>query len=212
MYKIYYLDFFGRSECMRLLFDHFSLPYTDVVLTQPDLQALKLEQGKLEFGQVPVIETPEGAFLCQSLAILRYLGRKYGAYPESDAHTAYLIDSTIDGMEDYINHFFKYHMTPQDHPLKSELREKWLSFSDTLFSVLEKRQPKEAKYFLGCENITIADFALAAFIYMMVLNEANPHYEAIKPVWDKHEGLHRYAEGLYELFKTRFESRGKKPF
>ncbi len=39
-------------------------------------------------GQVPALETPEGKVLSQSQSILRYLGRKYGYYPQ-DPELAY---------------------------------------------------------------------------------------------------------------------------
>jgi hypothetical protein len=54
-----------------------------------------------------------------------------------DAYAARQINSLIEGIEDYYNHFFKFLMTLATDPNKEALKEKWLaSFVDTLFSVL----------------------------------------------------------------------------
>ena len=61
---------------------------------------------KFEFGTVPVLEM-NGKRYTQSKAILRFLGRTYGYYPESDPEQAFLIDSGIDGIEDLVQKYMK---------------------------------------------------------------------------------------------------------
>ena len=66
------------------------------------------DSGKLEFGQVPMLEMPDGHRFVQSWAILRYLGRIYDYYPIEDAKIAWKIDSTIDAVEDFLGAYFKF--------------------------------------------------------------------------------------------------------
>ena len=50
--------------------------------------------------QLPVLEI-DGNKLAQRYSVLRYLGKLYGFYPESD-YEAYLVDSVLDGIEDLL--------------------------------------------------------------------------------------------------------------
>ena len=60
--KLYYFDGYGRAESIRFLAAHAKLPLENVYVTPDTLPALK-ESGKLEFGQVPMLETPDGKHL-----------------------------------------------------------------------------------------------------------------------------------------------------
>lgn len=66
---------------------------------RPDgLKAQWTADGKLAFGQVPLLEA-DGLQLVQSHAILRYLGRVHGWYDGTPAQLA-AIDMLADGTED----------------------------------------------------------------------------------------------------------------
>ena len=103
--KLYYFDIYGRAEAIRMLLSHAKVAYENVYINGEKLQELKAS-GVLEFGQVPMLETEDGKHLVQSWSILRFLGRKYGYYPD-DPETAWKVDSTIDAVEDYFNAYFK---------------------------------------------------------------------------------------------------------
>ena len=77
--KLYYFDIYGRAESIRFLLSHAKVEYENVN-AGPIMADLK-ESGKLEFGQVPMLETADGHRFVQSWSILRYLGRTYGYYP-----------------------------------------------------------------------------------------------------------------------------------
>lgn len=85
--------------------DH-SIPFTDASFSSdewgkfsPDgLKAKLTSEGKLPFGQVPLLEV-DGLYLVQSHTILRYLGRKHGWYTGTPAQLA-KIDLVADGTED----------------------------------------------------------------------------------------------------------------
>ena len=106
--KLYYFDFYGRADPIRMLLTHAKVEFENVILNPETIKELK-SSGKLEFGQIPMLELDDGKCLCQSWAILRYLGRKYGYYPEENPETAFKIDSMMDAVEDYLNAYLKYH-------------------------------------------------------------------------------------------------------
>ena len=56
-----------------------------------------------EFGQMPMVEFEDGKRICQTKAILRCLGQKYG-YWTADPKEAWLIDSTMDSVNDEASH------------------------------------------------------------------------------------------------------------
>ncbi len=106
--KLYYFDFiWGRGDPIRMLLEHAKVEYENVTLKVEQFIELK-GSGKLEFGQMPMLETADGRHLVQSWALLRYLGRQYGYYP-NEPEEAWKIDSTIDSVEDYIMSFIKFH-------------------------------------------------------------------------------------------------------
>lgn len=54
------------------------------------------EEGKLPFGQVPVLYVDDTTPLFQSAAIAKYVGRFAGLYPIDDAVTCAKIDGILD--------------------------------------------------------------------------------------------------------------------
>ncbi len=57
--KLYYFDIYGRAESIRFLLSHAKVEYENVYLNGESLKELK-GSGKLEFGQVPMLETEDG--------------------------------------------------------------------------------------------------------------------------------------------------------
>ncbi len=209
--KLYYFDIYGRAESVRFLLAHAKQPYENVLVNGESMKELK-ESGKLEFGQVPMLETPEGKHLVQSWAILRFLGRKYGYYPD-EPELAYKIDSTIDAVEDYLGAYFKYQFE-QNEEKKALHKENWLKMLPVWITAIEKRLSSNSnpRYIAG-DKITIADFALAAVGFNMLLNEANPSYAETLPFIKDHEVLKAYANGLKEELGAHLASRPQpRPF
>ena len=101
------MDMASPRPC-RMLLTHAKQPFENVTVDFPDIPELKA-QGKLEFGQLPAFELPDGRFLSQTNSIIRYLGRTYGYYPEDDVHLAWQIDSLIDATEDFRTIYYKVH-------------------------------------------------------------------------------------------------------
>ena len=105
--KLYYFDIYGRAESIRFLLSHGKINYENVNVGNDNILNKLKDSNHLEFGQVPMLETAEGKRYVQSWAILRYLGRILGYYP-NDNLLAWKIDSTIDAAEDYFSAYFKF--------------------------------------------------------------------------------------------------------
>jgi glutathione S-transferase len=138
-----------------------------------------------------MLETEDGKPHCQSWAILRFLGRKYGYYPE-DPVLAWKIDSTIDAAEDYFGAYFKFHFESVED-LKAQHKENWLKLLPVWVEAMEKRITKNGGKYIAGNNITIADFALASVIFNMLFNENNPHYAEAQAQIKGREVFNNYA-------------------
>ena len=208
--KLYYFDIYGRAESIRMLLAHAKVEYENVLINGDSLKDLKAS-GKLEFGQVPMFETEDGKHLCQSWAILRFLGRKYGYYP-NDPEVAWKIDSTIDAVEDYLNSYFKFNFESNEEK-KAIHKENWLKMLPVWVEAIEKRITSNGGKYVTGDKITIADFALAAVGFNMLLNEANPHFADSHPHIKDHEVLKNYANLLKESLGEHLAKRPQpRPF
>jgi glutathione S-transferase len=206
--KLYYFNIFGRAESIRFLLSHAKVEYEEVD-AGPIMADLK--KDKLEFGQVPLLETAEGHRFVQSWAILRYLGRTYGYYP-NDAELAWKIDSTIDAVEDYIVAYFKYNFEMHEEK-KAVFKEAWLKLLPIWVAAIEKRLEANGGKYMAGDKITIADFALAYVAFGLLLNDDNPHYAESLPLIKDHSVLMKYINGLKEDLTVRLHTRPDKvPF
>ena len=209
--KLYYFDIYGRAESVRFLAAHAKVPIETVVVNGESMGALK-EAGKLEFGQVPMLEV-DGKHLAQSWAILRFLGRQHGYYP-TDANAAYQVDSTIDAVEDFLGSYFKFNFEA-DADRKKAAKETFMTkFLPNWLNAIEKRITKNSsqKYIVG-DKMTIADFALGSVGFNILLNEANPTYAETWEIIKDREVLKAYANSQREELKEYLASRPQpRPF
>jgi glutathione S-transferase len=90
--KLFYFDVAGKGEGIRLACAVGKIPLDDVRLTREEFGAMK-EKGQLPYGQVPALSV-DGTMICQSAAILRFLGKLGGFYPEDPLKAAF-VDSLI---------------------------------------------------------------------------------------------------------------------
>ena len=144
--KLHYFDFYGRAESIRFLASHGKVQLETVIVEDESMPGLK-ESGKLEFGQLPILEV-DGKYLAQSWAILRFLGRQHGYYP-SDPEVAYQIDSTIDAVEDFSR---AYPFPFLDEERKKAAKVTFLTnFLPNWLTAIEKRLKKNSseKYIVG---------------------------------------------------------------
>lgn len=117
-YRVYHQETLGRAEAIKMTLWFAKAQYEVHAHPAEELQKLVAE-GKVtnEFGTFPLVEK-DGKFYSQGPAILRYLGRTFGLYPE-DAELAFRVDSTLEHVRDLI-----YKLAPialeQDEEKKKE--------------------------------------------------------------------------------------------
>jgi len=108
--KLYYGDMpFWRAEVVRLGLFIGDVPFEDIRnLKRVDL----IEQGKLPFGAVPVLEV-DGNILSQTQAMAAYAGKLAGIHPE-DPWLAAKVDECINGCTDCTSDIGTTFRLPED--------------------------------------------------------------------------------------------------
>ncbi|KAL1528554.1 hypothetical protein AB1Y20_009897 [Prymnesium parvum] len=165
-----YFDIRGRGEAIRMALHDQGVPFADESFSfdewgkeKPDgLKARWTAEGKLAFGQVPLLEI-DGLELVQTQAILRYLGRKLGWYEGTPA-ALHRIDLVAEGTEDVrgrlsavkysdkgeaekqaaLKHYFS-------HPTEGA---RWLGYLDALLA------KSDTPFAASTPNATHADYLL----------------------------------------------------
>ena len=94
--KLLYFDIKGKGEPIRMLMSYCNYPLEDYRFkNREEFMELKTS-GKLTFGQVPaLIINNDEEIICQTNAIMRYLGKLTGMYPSCPIKAA-LVDSIMD--------------------------------------------------------------------------------------------------------------------
>uniref|UniRef100_A0A914EG76 GST N-terminal domain-containing protein n=1 Tax=Acrobeloides nanus TaxID=290746 RepID=A0A914EG76_9BILA len=103
-YKLYYLDFEGRGEPIRLLLHYAGVSFEDFRINFQDWK--DTWKAKMPFGSVPVLEI-DGVMLPESHAIGRYLAKKFGLVGGDDLEAA-----QIDALLSHFEEFFKESIQP----------------------------------------------------------------------------------------------------
>ena len=101
--KLTYFAMKGMGEVMRLAMVLGDIDFEDRRIEFEKFDELK-ETGLLPFGQMPVLEV-DGKVYSQSLAILRYLGKLTGMYPD-DFEEAMYVDEVLSAVKDICNKIF----------------------------------------------------------------------------------------------------------
>ena len=105
---IYYWPARGRGEAVRLALAaagvEFSNAYTDMAMFQDqEMKTAMIMHGRANGGNsttnVPMLYM-DGQYLTQSMAVLKYVGRKFGLYPEGDIALSYQLDNLIEAAND----------------------------------------------------------------------------------------------------------------
>ncbi|KAG2424359.1 hypothetical protein HXX76_014568 [Chlamydomonas incerta] len=116
MYRLHYFAEPGRAEIARLCFAIGEIPYEDVTYSEEEFAAAK---SGLPFGQVPLLELPDGRRLAQSLAIDRFLAGLSGLLP-ADPWQAAQADMVALHMHDFVNLFTPSFFMPPAESLAAQ--------------------------------------------------------------------------------------------
>ncbi|XP_013148281.1 PREDICTED: glutathione S-transferase 2-like [Papilio polytes] len=176
-----YFNTKGLGEGIRMLLAYGGQEFEDVRLEKEQWAELK---PKTPFGQLPMVKI-DGKQYAQSVAICRYLGRKYGL-SGSDIEEDLIIDQNLDFFNDVRSKAASAHYEP-DEKLKAiklgELKKEQLPL---LFGKLDEIIQKNNGY-LAAGKLTWADFIFAG-IYdaikmvtqMPELDEKYPSFKKLK--------------------------------
>ena len=190
---------------------HAKVPFENVYYSfGEDFSQLKAS-GNLEFGQVPALQVGD-KFYSQSISILRYIGLKYGYYPADNPEVSWAIDSTIDSLGDIINAHYKAEFS--DQAAKPELLKTFFGTTLTqwLTAINKRLLANSSKQFIVGDKITIADFALAAWVYSVYLNDLSVARDSVIPIMANLPELDAYFRVLGEHLKEYLETRPKCPW
>jgi len=161
-YKLTYFNARGRGEIIRLVLVTAGVPFEDKRIEHSDWPAKKSSIEKdLVFGQIPLLEFGD-VKLCQSLAIARFLARKYNLAGKTDLDQA-RADMIVDCIEDAVKIIIPFAFIEQDPAKKEALKKKYVeellpAFLDKLQAILVSNNGGNG-YFVG-DSLTWADLYL----------------------------------------------------
>jgi len=206
--KLYYFDGRGICEPIRWIlsyggadFEDVRIPYNKFPPTlPPEIKA------KSRWGQVPLVEF-EGKSLTQSLAVTRYLARKYKLVPEDD-YLAALCDEYVDALRDSLGAGFLPILLAED---PKEKEEKLKEYTKTLRTRFLDRfesiaKANGGKHLVG-DSITWADITLAYLLdhFQIVLGiDLTEGYPNIKNVKDMVVNSPKIKAWIEKRPKTKF--------
>ncbi|CAD6195769.1 unnamed protein product [Caenorhabditis auriculariae] len=157
-YKLYYFESRGLGEVSRQLFALAKVEYENIRIPKDQWPTLKNETP---FGQVPVLEV-DGVKIPQSLAIARYLARKFGYAGETPEEEA-LVDAFADQFKDfYVQiHDFYYRAGGFEQGDVEEAKNRALiPARDKFLPLLTKFLRKSNSGFLVDSGLTYADLII----------------------------------------------------
>jgi len=209
--NLYYFDFAGRAEAIRLLLHHAKIPFQDIRIKSTDWKTLK-NSPIFEYHSLPVLQLDNGLKLSQSHAILEYLGLTYGYMPY-DESLVYQVKNVMDAVEDVFNTIFSVFAPPELNQYEPQALKDAQNklFNEGFPFIFDKLQDKlkqnEKNNFIISDKWTIADFAILQ-LFKTIFNPLS------KPIVDslleKRPLLLKYVNSKFEEFKEYYEARNTK--
>ncbi|XGW08993.1 hypothetical protein V3C99_011365 [Haemonchus contortus] len=158
-YKLTYFNGRGAAEIIRQVFVLAGQDYEDIRLTHEEWPKHK---ASMPFGQLPVLEV-DGKQLPQSVAIVRYLARKYGFAGKSAWEEA-VVDSIADQFKDFLNEvrpYFKVFLGMDQGDLKALEKDVFEPARQKFFTIVTKILKENKTGYLVGDSLTFADLYVA---------------------------------------------------
>jgi len=165
--RLTYFNGRGLGEFCRMVLAAANVDYEDRRVD--DIKDLK---SQLNFGQVPLYETPDGLKLNQSGAIARFIAASHGLYGANVSESA-RIDMIVDGLGDVRAKYFVHRALPADQQdaakakFGTETLIEWLGYFERILSENNHGQG----FFVG-NKLSLAD------ITFFVVSEAAKTWNA----------------------------------
>lgn len=154
-----------RGEPLRAMLNHANVKFDDKHVTFDEWPEIK---STVPNRQLPCIELPNGKQMSQSLALTRFLGKKYGYYPE-DPMEAYECDMLCDSYNDLLGKVYKPYFVSDEAKREKMYPE---IFEKALPRFLENIEPLcEGNTWLVGDKLSIADFWIGGLYTNMLAND-----------------------------------------
>lgn len=188
-YKLYYFPVRGLGEVIRQLFALAEVEFEDVRVTKEQWPELK---PRMPFGQMPVLEV-DGEQIPQSLAITRYLARKYGFAGKTPYEEA-IVDALADQYKDFYVEIKSYYypaMQLAEGDVEAAKTSVLIPARDRFLGYMTDFLRKSSSGYLAGNELTFADLILAEHVYSMrtvfpeytnEFPEVGKHYEKVTSV------------------------------
>ena len=183
-----YWDIRGVVESARLMLEYNSIDYEDKRYRDPNTWFKEKFSLGLDFPNLPYFFDGE-VKLSESMAILKYIGKKYNLLPKNDAEKM-----KCDVAEGVLIDFRTYFLTMCYRP-DNFIANKENFFNTTLPAKMELFEKYfDQKKWIAGESLTYIDFAFCELLDHVRLMEPN--------VFDKYENVNNYVERFFKLEKV----------
>jgi len=196
-YKLTYFQGKGRAEGTRFLFAYAGVNFDDHRINHDQWAALK---PTTPMGQVPVLEV-DGKFLCQSMAIARFVGREFGLGGDTAFDQA-LADMYVDGLQDLLPHMRPVSMAMMQGKPESEIKELYAKAkAEHLMSFIDRYEKyltaNGGQHLVG-KKTSWADILLAEFLGRLqdsdqTLLAGHSKLQALVKTIFEHPGVKKYV-------------------
>ena len=192
--KLYYFDLPFRGEAIRLLLYHAKVNYKDIRIQMGDwgkYKTLKI----FEYQKMPVLELTDGTRLCQSHAVLEYLGVTYG-YLTLNEDFIYKAKNILDAVEDLTAQFGEIAVPPPmvqyDENTFKEIIEKFINekLPASLQAIENKLKINSSQKFMIENAYSIADFSMLQLYSIFMMH--TPYKDKIMNVINNLPNLKEY--------------------
>jgi glutathione S-transferase len=200
-YNLYHQEPYGRAEAIKLLLWYAKAEYTVHAHSVADLQGLVAAGTiKSEFGDFPVLEH-DGKFYAKGPAIIRYLARRHGLYPE-DANEAYRVDSTLESVRDLIYKLVPIALETDEEAKKEKGKDALTNFLPAWLAAHEERVAANGhENFLVGDKLTAADIQFLGVVRVLFKNEKVPFHEQLQGVFSQFPKLNALVDNLSKHFE-----------
>uniref|UniRef100_A0A7S3HWL3 GST C-terminal domain-containing protein n=1 Tax=Favella ehrenbergii TaxID=182087 RepID=A0A7S3HWL3_9SPIT len=208
----YFGGSFGRVDPIRQMLVHKSVDFKFIGYTPDSWASLKESGNSGEMGGLPIVHYGGGQGRQQTMAILRSLGAMHGYYNPSDWKTCAFVDMVAESYNDVFNAAAKAMLfTPDEEKpaafeaLRDGLVKKFMRICETRF------EQNAAQMFIASDEMTIADFCLASFVFNTLKNELSPIQPVLSPMLLKFPLFTAYTKRLEKEVSAHIERRPKAP-
>jgi glutathione S-transferase len=201
---------YGRGEVLRVALAATKMPFESVDISEPEWAVKKLDKKNYPSGGLPMLVTPDGCRMGETMPTARFIGIKGGVYP-TDPEECWACDSLMDCATD-IHNASGAMLGPIMSGDAAQIEPAVATYCATLdnfLKVMNGRLEGHGKKFLVKDTWTPADFAWATVWFNFVCNPICPPLVCgpIKACFEKYPKVHAWAQCMAECMKDYLTER-----